>query len=61
VIVSEDSDFQAMTVLRGAPPKVIWLRSGNTSKAGVITLLMPSKDHILRALADASINCIELK
>lgn len=61
VIVSKDSNFQEMTVLRGAPPKVIWLRSGNTSKAGVISLLMSSKDHILRALADAAINCIELK
>jgi predicted nuclease of predicted toxin-antitoxin system len=61
VIVSKDSDFQEMSVLRGAPPKVIWLRLGNTTKAGVITLLMSSKDHILRALADASINSIELK
>lgn len=61
VIVSKDSDFQEMSVLRGAPPKVIWLRSSNTSKAGVISLLMSRKDQILRALAGASINCIELK
>lgn len=61
VIVSKDSDFQEMSVLRGAPPKVIWLRSGNTSKAGVISLLMSRKDQTVRALADASINCVELK
>jgi predicted nuclease of predicted toxin-antitoxin system len=61
VIVSKDSDFQEISVLRGAPPKVIWLRSGNSSKASVVSLLMSRKDQILRALADASVNCIELK
>lgn len=29
VIASKDSDFAAMSVLRGAPPKVIWIALGN--------------------------------
>src|SRR6266436_2778926 len=29
VIVSKDSDFQQRSLLRGAPPKFIWLRAGN--------------------------------
>lgn len=29
VIVSKDSDFQQRSLLRGAPPKFIWLRVGN--------------------------------
>jgi predicted nuclease of predicted toxin-antitoxin system len=61
VIVSKDSDFQEMSVLRGAPPKVIWLRLGNASKASVISLLVSNKHLVVRALGDASINCIELK
>jgi len=28
-IVSKDSDFQQWSLLRGAPPKFIWLRVGN--------------------------------
>lgn len=28
-IVSKDSDFFHMSLMRGAPPKVIWLRVGN--------------------------------
>jgi predicted nuclease of predicted toxin-antitoxin system len=60
VAVSKASDFQEMSVLRGAPPKVVWLMSGNTSKASVISLLMSRKDQILWALADGSINCVEL-
>jgi predicted nuclease of predicted toxin-antitoxin system len=61
VIVSKDSDFQEMSLLWGAPPKVVWLRSGNTSKAGVISVLISSKDRILRALSDVATNCVELR
>ena len=31
VIVSKDSDFRNRALLRGAPPKVVWLRAGNRS------------------------------
>ena len=30
-ILTKDSDFQEKAVLTGAPPKVIWLRTGNCS------------------------------
>jgi predicted nuclease of predicted toxin-antitoxin system len=30
-IVTKDSDFQQMSFLFGAPPKVIWIRRGNCS------------------------------
>jgi len=32
VIVTKDSDFNDVSVLRGFPPKVIWLRLGNCSR-----------------------------
>lgn len=37
-IVSKDSDFSERSVLRGSPPKVIWLRIGNctTTRAGFL-------------------------
>jgi predicted nuclease of predicted toxin-antitoxin system len=31
VIVSKDNDFQQMSFVFGAPPKVIWIRRGNCS------------------------------
>jgi predicted nuclease of predicted toxin-antitoxin system len=31
IIVSKDSDFNDLSTLRGAPPKLIWLRIGNSS------------------------------
>ena len=31
IIVSKDEDFQRLSVLYGAPPKVIWIGLGNCS------------------------------
>ena len=35
IIVTKDSDFSDVSVLRGFPPKVIWLRLGNCSTSDV--------------------------
>lgn len=29
VIVTQDSDFHELAMLYGAPPKIVWLKSGN--------------------------------
>ncbi len=39
IIVSKDSDFADLSVLYGAPPKVIWIRRGNCSTAAIAQLL----------------------
>ena len=39
VIVSKDSDFHDLSVLLGAPPKVIWLRTGNCGTTALGALL----------------------
>ncbi|MEO7085827.1 MAG: DUF5615 family PIN-like protein [Gemmatimonadaceae bacterium] len=39
VLVTRDEDFQRLSVLRGAPPKVIWIRLGNCATPDVIRLL----------------------
>jgi predicted nuclease of predicted toxin-antitoxin system len=31
LLVTKDEDFHRLSILRGAPPKVIWLRVGNCS------------------------------
>lgn len=35
VIVTKDEDFNDLSVLRGAPPKIIWLQLGNCTTAQV--------------------------
>lgn len=39
ILVSKDSDFHQMSLVRGAPPKVIWIRRGNASTRQVGELL----------------------
>jgi predicted nuclease of predicted toxin-antitoxin system len=48
VIVSKDEDFQRLSALYGAPPKVIWIRLGNCSTADIIRLLRERRDEIER-------------
>jgi predicted nuclease of predicted toxin-antitoxin system len=38
IIVTQDSDFNDLTLLHGFPPKIIWIRTGNinTKELGII-------------------------
>lgn len=38
-IVTKDSDFRQLSFLRGHPPKVIWLATGNCSTRHIESLL----------------------
>ena len=38
-LVTKDEDFHRLSVLRGAPPKVVWLRIGNCTTDDVAKLL----------------------
>lgn len=59
-IVSKDSDFSELSVLRGSPPKVIWLRIGNctTTRAGF--LLRDAFPRIQAFLTLSEENCLVL-
>jgi predicted nuclease of predicted toxin-antitoxin system len=45
-IVTKDDDFRALSLLRGAPPKVIWLVVGNTSTAEILRILLANASAI---------------
>jgi len=34
-VISKDDDFRSLSLVNGAPPKVIWLRIGNASTAAI--------------------------
>ncbi len=48
VFVTKDSDVAELAILRGAPPKIIWLRIGNCKTAVVERVLRAN----VRAIAD---------
>jgi predicted nuclease of predicted toxin-antitoxin system len=39
LLVTKDEDFQRLSILHGAPPKVVWIGLGNCSTADVEHLL----------------------
>lgn len=62
-IVTFDADFYDLVVLYGHPPKVIWLRIGNTSSDNLITVLQNHADIIKAFVTDknhAEIGCLEI-
>jgi len=51
-IVSKDADFYQRSVLYGYPPKIVWLRIGNCTRADLINLLENYREEIFRFVAD---------
>jgi predicted nuclease of predicted toxin-antitoxin system len=47
-IVSKDLDFYDRSILRGGPPKLIWLRTGNCSTRHVESLLRSFAAELLQ-------------
>lgn len=60
VITTKDADFYEMNMLYGQPPKIIWLRIGNQSKADTIKVLQRSRDIIEQVLKREDRAWIEL-
>jgi len=60
VIVTKDADFFEMSNLYGQPPKIIWLKIGNQSKAATINALLANKKTIESVLIDENKACIEI-
>jgi predicted nuclease of predicted toxin-antitoxin system len=60
VIVTKDADFQELSLVLGSPPKVVWLRTGNTGKAVVTKLLIDNKTEIENTLLQTDIDCMEI-
>jgi predicted nuclease of predicted toxin-antitoxin system len=53
VLVSKDNDFRQLSFLRGAPPKVVWLRIGNAPTKAVADLLRARKADVESFVGDA--------
>ena len=46
VVVTKDADFADLSVLRGFPPKVVWIRTGNCSTNDIEEILRDHKTDI---------------
>ena len=60
-IITKDEDFANRVALHGFPPKVVWLRVGNTSYGEVLALLRKHAPAIRRFLEDNATGCLEVQ
>jgi predicted nuclease of predicted toxin-antitoxin system len=60
VLVTKDEDFAEMAVMRGAPPKVVWLRVGNCSTSETEHLLVETAESIRKLVDDDERIVLEL-
>jgi predicted nuclease of predicted toxin-antitoxin system len=61
VVLTQDEDFLELSLLRGAPPKVVLLRTGNLPSQQVVALLTAKHLTIYTLLAaDSEVDCLEL-
>jgi predicted nuclease of predicted toxin-antitoxin system len=59
-IVTKDADFYDLSLVRGAPPKVIWLKIGNVTKSAIAHALIANREYLESRLAEAETTCVEL-
>ena len=59
-IVTQDNDINDLISVRGFPPKIIWLRTGNCSRKFIADLLIRSKRAIEDLLKSDECGILEI-
>ena len=59
-LVTKDADFGDMSILRGFPPKVVWIRRGNCKTSDTENILRASFDAIAQMENDSEIGLVTL-
>lgn len=58
--VSKDEDFHRLAVLRGAPPKFVWIQLGNCTTDDIAQLLRRRREDIIRFSEQNEATVLEL-
>ena len=59
-IVTFDSDFFDIATLRGFPPKVVWLRTGNLNTVEIAECIILNYSKIIAFINDTDQYCFEI-
>lgn len=60
MVVTFDEDFSELLSLHGPPPKVIWLRMGNSPTKLIATCLLDRAAEIMRFKSDSDTHLLEV-
>jgi len=58
-IVTFDSDFCNLNIIRGCPPKIIWIKTGNTTTINLEKLLR-KKSELIKLFLSNDYGCLEI-
>ncbi len=61
VIVTQDSDFNDISVMNGFPPYVVWLKTGNSRVSEIEKTLRTNSIKIRELLESQSLGLIEIE
>lgn len=59
-ILTKDTDFLQLSLLHGAPPRVVWVNTGNASTARILEALRAGRELLVEFAGDveASLLCL---
>lgn len=57
-VVTFDKDIPAIGAVRGFPPKIIWLRTGNLSNGAVVALFLERTEQFAQFIANGRKGCL---
>jgi predicted nuclease of predicted toxin-antitoxin system len=60
IVVTHDEDFRDLSTVWGAPPKIIWLNTGNIRVQSLADLLISKRKEILLFADDPASSCLEI-
>lgn len=60
LIVTKDVDFSEMSILRGHPPKILWIRRGNCSTNDIAKIPRTNFEMIEAFVSDNQFGTLEL-
>jgi len=60
VIVTKDADFNDMSVMRGHPPYIVWLRTGNSRVSQIAASIRLYQTDIEEAVREGIFGIIEI-
>jgi len=58
-IVTFDSDFCDLNILKGFPPKIIWIRTGNTTTKNLERIIR-QKNELINLFLTENFGCLEI-
>ena len=59
-IVTFDADFYDISLIKGFPPQIVWLRTGNLTTLEIAEKIIAYYPYILDFIKNSSQSCIEI-